>query len=241
MAGNHCRYNGVMGSRLNEYRIFWREFRSTFHTTGAVLPSGKNLCRALASQVGRDSRPRRVLEVGPGTGAVTTEIIRNLAPDDRLDLVELNPRFAQVLRDRLSNEPGWQAVATRTRVLEMPIEQLPTDEKYECIVSGLPLNNFSCDFVANVLSHFHKLAGEGCTLSFFEYVAIRKAKAMVSSASERERLNGIGKMLDEEFKNWEFNRQCVLANVPPAWVHHLRFAQMLPNTEPVTQFQPAVS
>src|SRR5262245_27353042 len=147
MAANRCRYNGVMGSRLTEYRIFWREFRSTFHTTGAVLPSGKNLCRALASQVGRDSVPRRVLEVGPGTGAVTSEIIRRLAPNDRLDLVELNPRFAQMLRDRLASESSWQAVASRTRVLEMPIEQLPTDEKYECIVSGLPLNNFSCDFV----------------------------------------------------------------------------------------------
>jgi phosphatidylethanolamine/phosphatidyl-N-methylethanolamine N-methyltransferase len=241
MAANPHRYNGVMGSWLDEYRIFWREFRSTFHTTGAVLPSGKNLCRALARQVGRDSIPRRVLEVGPGTGAVTTEIIRRLGPDDRLDLVELNPRFAETLRERLANEASWQRVANRVRVLEMPIEQLPTDEKYECIVSGLPLNNFSCDFVGNVLAHFHKLAAEGCTLSFFEYVAIRKAKALVSSASERERLNGIGKLLQEEFDNWEFDRQCVLANVPPAWVHHLRFAQMLPSTEPVTQLQPAVS
>jgi phosphatidylethanolamine/phosphatidyl-N-methylethanolamine N-methyltransferase len=229
-----------MGSRLNEYRVFWREFRNTFHTTGAVLPSGKNLCRALASQVGRDQIPRRVLEVGPGTGAVTTEIIRGLGPDDRLDLVELNPRFALVLRERLANEASWKRVASRVRVLEMPIEQLPTDEKYECIVAGLPLNNFSCDFVANLLAHFHKLAGEGCTLSFFEYVAIRKVKAMVSSAAERDRLNGIGKLLQEEFNNWEFNRQCVLANVPPAWVHHLRFAQMLPAKEPLAQVQPAV-
>jgi phosphatidylethanolamine/phosphatidyl-N-methylethanolamine N-methyltransferase len=240
MVRNSRRYNGVMGSRLNEYRVFWREFRRTFHTTGAVLPSGKNLCRALASQVGRDSIPRRVLEVGPGTGAVTTEIIRRLGPDDCLDLVELNPRFAQTLRDRLANEASWKRVASRARVLEMPIEQLPTDEKYECIVSGLPLNNFSCDFVASVLSHFHELAGEGCTLSFFEYVAIRKVKALVSSTGERERLNGIGKMLQEEFDNWEFNRQCVLANVPPAWVHHLRFAQMLPCKETLAQVQPAV-
>jgi phosphatidylethanolamine/phosphatidyl-N-methylethanolamine N-methyltransferase len=91
-----------------------------------------------------------------------------------------------------------------------------------------------------VLSHFHELAGEGCTLSFFEYVAIRKVKALVSSTGERERLNGIGKMLQEEFDNWEFNRQCVLANVPPAWVHHLRFAQMLPCKETLAQVQPAV-
>ena len=229
-----------MGARFKEYQVFWREFRQTFHTTGAVLPSGRNLCKALASQVGRDELPRRVLEVGPGTGAVTTEIIRRLGPNDRLDLVELNARFAATLRDRLASEPNWQKVANRVRVLEMPIEQLPSDEKYECIVSGLPLNNFSCDFVEQVLSHFHKLAAEGCTLSFFEYVAIRKAKALVSSSSERTRLLGIEKLLNDEFANWEFARQCVLANVPPAWVHHLRFAKMLPDPETVPQIQPAL-
>lgn len=229
-----------MGSRFNDYRVFWREFRQTFHTTGAVLPSGRGLCRALASQVGRDGLPRRILEVGPGTGAVTHEIIRRLGPNDRLDLVELNERFAQVLRDRLTSEPTWQRVANRVRVLELPIEMLPTDDKYECIVSGLPLNNFSCDFVAQVLGHFHQLAAEGCTLSFFEYVAIRKAKAMISSAAERKRLLGIEKLLADEFATWEFARQCVLANVPPAWVHHLRFAKMLPTAKPVPHIQPAV-
>jgi phospholipid N-methyltransferase len=195
----------------------------------------------LASQVGRDAIPRRVLEVGPGTGAVTTEVIRLLGPDDRLDLVELNERFAAILRDRLANEPHWVKVASRVRVLEMPIEQLPVEEKYECIISGLPLNNFSCDFVAQILTHLHQLAAEGCTLSFFEYVAIRKMKALVSSPSERTRLLGIEKLLNEEFANWEFARQCVLANVPPAWVHHLRFAKMLPQVEAVPQMQPAVS
>jgi len=229
-----------MGARLNEYRVFWREFRQTFHPTGAVLPSGRSLCKALASQVGRDEVPRRVLEVGPGTGAVTNEIVQRLGPDDRLDLVELNERFAAILRARLADEPRWQAVAERVRVIEMPIEQLPADEKYECIVSGLPLNNFSCDFVANVLEHFHHLAAEGCTLSFFEYVAIRKAKALVSSTTERTRLMGIEKLLQEEFDTWEFDRQCVLANVPPAWVHHLRFAKMLPTVESVPYIQPAV-
>lgn len=80
---------------------------------------------------------------------------------------------------------------------------------------GLPLNNFSCDFVAKVLSHFHQLAAEGCTLSFFEYVAIRKVKSLVSSAPERKRLLGIEKLLADEFATWEFTRQCVIANVPP--------------------------
>ena len=229
-----------MGKWFSEYRVFWQEFRQTFHTTGAVLPSGRLLSRALAIQVGLDERPRRILEVGPGTGAVTAEIIPRLGPEDRLDLVELNERFAEILRQRLNEDEKWQRVANRVRVMQLPVEQLPLSEKYECIVSGLPLNNFSCEFVQQVLDHFHSLAAEGCTLSFFEYVAIRNFKAMVSSRDERKRLQGIDQILRQELARWEFQRKIVLANVPPAWVHHLRFAAPLPCSDEYPVVQPAV-
>lgn len=227
-----------MPGRLTEYRTFWREFRQTFHTTGAVLPSGRLLCRALAGQIGRSGPGSRILEVGPGTGVVTQQILQRLQPMDCLDLVEINPRFAGHLRQRFAEDAQWQPFATRTRVLEMPIEELPTTTKYNHIVSGLPLNNFECAFVKRVLEHFHKLASEGCTLSFFEYVAIRKFKAVVSSSAERKRLLGIEQLLRAEFTAWEIDRQCVLMNVPPAWVHHLRFAEPLPAVEPASGIQP---
>ena len=216
-----------MRKRLAEYRLFWREFRHTFQSTGAVLPSGRALACALASRVGTAERPQRILEVGPGTGAVTGPIISRLGPDDQLDLVELNERFAAVLRERLQQEPSWQRVAERVRVLEMPVEQIEASGRYDVIVSGLPLNNFSCELVQKILRHFHRLAAPAAELSFFEYVAIRKAKALWSKPSERRRLSGIEQLLQREFDAWQVGRQCVTANVPPAWVHHLR----LPGTE----------
>src|SRR5204863_3895446 len=103
----------LMG-RVSDYRLFWREFRSTFHTTGAVAPSGRWLARSLARHVraGRQSGPgRRVLEVGPGTGAVTAHIVAALAPADQLDLCELNDRFAERLRERLASDPPFAQVA----------------------------------------------------------------------------------------------------------------------------------
>jgi len=211
-----------MHKRMAEYLVFWREFRQTFHSTGAVLPSGSRLAKALASPVAADERPQRILEVGPGTGAVTGHILRQLGPDDQLDLVELNARFADVLRTRLKEESAWQRVADQVRVLEMPVEQIQEDTNYDVIVSGLPLNNFSCDLVQQIFNQFHRLAAERARLSFFEYVAIRKAKSLFCSASERRRLFGIDRMLGHEFARWEIDRQCILGNVPPAWVHHLQ-------------------
>jgi phospholipid N-methyltransferase len=211
-----------MRKRMAEYRVFWREFRRTFHSTGAVLPSGRRLSRALASPVGNGPQPERILEVGPGTGAVTGHILERLGPEDQLDLVELNERFAEVLRSRLRQEPAWQAVAERVRVLEMPVEQVAAETTYDVIVSGLPLNNFSCEFVQQIFAQFHRIAATQARLSFFEYVAVRKAKSLFCKTSERLRLHGIERLLAREFDQWEIDRQCILGNAPPAWVHHLQ-------------------
>ena len=54
---------------LTEYGLFLREFWTNYHTTGAILPSGRWLAAALSRYVGKGNGPQRILEVGPGTGA----------------------------------------------------------------------------------------------------------------------------------------------------------------------------
>jgi len=221
-------------------RLFFREFRRTFRTTGAVLPSGRRLASALARFVSRpdgagapgttgDGRgvpacgSRRILEVGPGTGAVTRQIVAAMGPDDRLDLVELNDRFVACLREQFQSDPALAAVADRSRVLHCPVEQLPREGSYDAIVSGLPLNNFSVDEVRRIIEVLGQLAAAGGTLSFFEYIAIRRLKWMLGGRVERARLRGIGQVLGELLSSRGFHREPVWANVPPAWVHHVRF------------------
>jgi hypothetical protein len=67
------------------------------------------------------------------------------------------------------------------------------------------------------------LVRPGGTLSFFEYVGVRTAKSAFCGREERQRLAGIGAALTDVFAKARFDRQCILANIPPAWVHHLRF------------------
>ena len=205
------------------YRLFWQEFRRTFESTGAVLPSGPRLCRALARYVAGNGQQRRILEVGPGTGVVTDQIIAQLGPRDTLDLVELNDRFVAALRDRLASDEHWKKVAGRVHIHHMPVEQLPADQPYDAIVSGLPLNNFPVAVVRSILDHLQRLAGKDATLSFFEYVGVRRVKSLVAGGEERERLKGITDTLGQVCVDSQFNQECVLLNVPPAWVHHLRF------------------
>ena len=215
-----------MRSRLADYRLFLREFRRTFESTGAVLPSGGRLARALAHFVRHGEevdRPRRILEVGPGTGAVTVVLADSLRPDDRLELVELNDRFVTRLRERLQDDKRLAPIADRTELFHADVRDLPSDRKYDVIVSGLPLNNFSVALVEELLETLHRALVPGGTLSFFEYIAIRRAKATLSRRADRERLRAIGRVLGELLERHEIRRDRIMPNIPPAWVHHLRF------------------
>ena len=212
-----------MNQRLTENALFFQEFLRSFHTTGAILPSGRYLAAALARFVDEpSSKPRSLLEVGPGTGAVTRRIIDGMGREDSLDLVELNEAFVERLERRFQTEPKFQAVADRARVLHCPIEELPRHQRYDVIVSGLPLNNFSVADVERMLAALTNLLAPGGTLSFFEYIAVRSARAVVSRRAERSRLRGIGQAMRAVLGPHEIRRDSVWLNVLPAWVHHVR-------------------
>ena len=107
-------------------------------------------------------------------------------------------------------------------MLHCPVEELPHDRTYDVIVSGLPLNNFSAGVVEQILAALVSLLAPGGTLSFFEYIAVRRARALVSGRAERERLRGVGRAMRAVLDPYEIRRDAVWLNVPPAWVHHVR-------------------
>ncbi|MFZ5832891.1 MAG: class I SAM-dependent methyltransferase [Planctomycetota bacterium] len=217
-----------MSTRRSERAFFYREFRRTFHTTGALLPSGPFLATALTRFLRRPGATRQILEVGPGTGAVTLRIVQNLRPGDRLELVELNARFVDYLQQRFASDPRLLAAADRVAIHHKPVQELTDHGKYDVIISGLPLNNFSVGLVEELLATLLRLLKPGGVLSFFEYIAIRRARAMVSGPQERARLSGIGRSLRGLLSASEFRRDAVWWNVPPAWVHHVRLPEVAP-------------
>lgn len=205
---------------------FFREFRRNFHTTGSILPSSRFLAAELARHVrerGDAAGPRRILEIGPGTGAVTGRILAALGPDDRLDLVELNDEFVAHLRRRLAEDPAWRKVSGQVQVFHQPVESLLGHSPYDRMVSGLPLNNFSVADVERILDVYQRLAAPGARLSYFEYFAIRKFRAVASNPAQRERLRGIGRVTGRLLAEREIGRRLIWFNTPPAWVHHVAY------------------
>jgi phospholipid N-methyltransferase len=220
------------------YRTFFREFVRNFRSTGSIIPSSAALARCLARYVGKSHAPQRILEVGPGTGAVTRRIVAQMGPQDRLDLVELNDAFVQLLHQRFQTESPFQAVASRATILHQKVQDLDAPGTYDVIVSGLPLNNFDAADVRDILHALRRLLRPAGVLSFFEYIGVRRVRGMFSGRRQRQRLREIGAILHACLQDHEFRRDRVLWNLPPAWVHHVRFAADASPCEPSPGLQP---
>lgn len=213
-------------NRLTDYQTFLTQFLRNHEATGSVIPSGRALAKALCRHVGQGAAAQKILEAGPGTGAVTGSIIERLRHDDHLWMVELNPAFAAHLRSAFKEKPSFRDVAARCHLVEGSVQQLAplgADDKFDLVISGLPLNNFSSEDVRHILEAYSNLLKPGGILSFFQYILIRPAKMFVSVGLERNRLKGVGEAIEGMLGEREFAREWVWPNVPPAWVHHIRF------------------
>ena len=121
---------------LSDYRAFLTQFLRNYQTTGAVIPSGRALASALCRHVGTGA-PQKILEAGPGTGAVTGRVIERLRPEDHLWMVELNPTFAAHLRRAFDERPSFRAVAERCHLVEGSLQELGRHGDFDIIVSGM--------------------------------------------------------------------------------------------------------
>ena len=207
---------------MRDHIEFFRQFRRRFETTGAIAPSSRFLAAAMTEPLSRHNSPVRILEVGPGTGAVTRRIVKLLQPEDRFDLVELNETFADLLRRRFAEHPDYRRAAARSRIHVCPIEEFPQNGTYDFIISGLPLNNFPPDLVQRIFDAFFRLLAPSGVLSYFEYMFVRTLRRHVVGASERERLGRLEEILQQHLDRYRFRRDWVFVNFPPAWVQHLR-------------------
>jgi phospholipid N-methyltransferase len=209
---------------VGDHFAFLRQFRETFETTGALAPSSRFLARAMTRPIAGRSRPARILEIGPGTGAVTRRIVRLLGPDDHFELVELNSEFVKILNRRFQEESDFRAVADRTSLHQCPIQEFAAAEPFDFIVSGLPLNNFPPALVEDIFGVYFRLLAPGGVLSYFEYMYVRPLRRLVSKEPERQRLRHLDGVLLPRLGQHRIRRDWVFANLPPAWVQHLQHA-----------------
>lgn len=211
-------------TRTGSLRRFLREAGRNWQRTGAVLPSSARLARSMTAPIQdyrMDERPKRILEVGAGTGAMTRELLRKMGPDDLLVVYELSEDLARDLKLMLDSSP-----TARRRKVEIRVRAFPEgleDEAYDFAVCSLPFNNFPSTEVRRILATFARCLEGGGILTYFEYCHLRQLKLRVSTGKEALRLRRIQRIFEDYLATHRISSKTVRLNVPPAWVHILRF------------------
>jgi phosphatidylethanolamine/phosphatidyl-N-methylethanolamine N-methyltransferase len=174
--------------RLDDEVHFLRSWMEKPLATGAVTPSGKPLARAMASFVDPDL-DGKVIELGPGTGAVTAALVEQGVDPERLVLVEFNPSFCRLLRARYPEATVVQGDAYAIRRLAGSLIRRPA----AAVVSSLPLFTKPMKFRLRLINDAFNLMHPGAPFIQFTYAVVppipRELEGATTECSERIWLN----------------------------------------------------
>lgn len=146
---------------------FARSAISDYRTTAAILPSSQHLARAMVSPL-RGRRPRVVVEFGPGTGVMTSEILRVMPRDGLLLAFEVNPRFVSYLR-RSVRDPRLHVVAAGAQTATAELSTRGLGEVH-AVVSSLGIGLMSSLTAESIFCPLLPYLGRQGTLTQYQYL-----------------------------------------------------------------------
>ena len=195
--------------------MFYGETVRATRQVGAFAPTSRFAAAAVARSLDAYPAPRSILEVGAGTGALTRALLARLGPGDRLDLCEINARFARFLKAEFA-----ALAAPAVRVFAADVEGLPPDVRYDVIVSSLPWLNLEPVKVERILAWYDASLRPGGTLCYVDYWG-NGVRVLLGPAAERRRLRGVRETLHAFRRRYTYRRRVAMLNVPPMCVHEL--------------------
>ncbi|QOZ25850.1 class I SAM-dependent methyltransferase [Bradyrhizobium sp. CCBAU 51753] len=129
----------------HDFLSFFTAWMAAPGRVGAIAPSGAALAELITRDITAATGP--ILELGPGTGAFTYQLLKRGVRQQDLTLIEYGSDFMRLLQLRF---PG-------ARVLWMDAARLASEQLYRdapvgAVISGLPLLNMSPRKVISIVS-----------------------------------------------------------------------------------------
>lgn len=121
---------------MSDFTLFLGKFLRQGTAIASLAPSSRWLSRATVAEIDW-SRPRVVVELGAGTGPITRVLAERATPGSRVLVVERDPDFAALLRDRFGDAPNLEVVEGDARDLAGMLRDRGLD-RVDHVVSGLP-------------------------------------------------------------------------------------------------------
>lgn len=118
-----------------------------------ILPSSKALIRKVAGKLDL-TRPRIIVEFGPGEGCHTREIVRRMHPESRLLLFELDEELARHLKEQFAGEPRVEVLHTDAANLKQELAARGIDY-CDYVISGIPFSILELQKKRSILQAVH--------------------------------------------------------------------------------------
>lgn len=146
----------TLSQRMPDHLLFLRSWMIRPLQVAAIAPSSRWLANAITADVSGNAGP--VLELGAGTGVFTQALLRRGVPEKALTLIEREPVFAELLRERFP----------AASVLECDAAMLPGGhDRFSAAISGLPLLSMPDEQVERILARaFEFLQADACFYQF---------------------------------------------------------------------------
>lgn len=182
---------------------------------GAIAESSKWLAKVITEKIPSDTKEKKILEIGAGTGVFTEKIIEKMNPTDMLDTIELVPELCDILKEKFGKNP-------QVNVICKNILEFTPDYTYDYVVMGLPFNSFPASLVSQIKDHTIKLCKPDTELSFFEYKWLPTLRLLFMNKEDKKNYLETRKEIDDFIKKYEKSNKSVYLNIPPAVVHFLQ-------------------
>lgn len=160
---------------LNATSLFLQELLLYPQQIGAVLPSSKHLASVMAQWLPADPEAF-VLELGPGTGAVTQAMLARGLREDRLIAIEMSARLAGLLRERF---PRAQIITGNACHLDKLLRRHARDvESIAAVISSLPLRVFTTEAAKSLAARIRTVLQPGGNWVQYSYhLGVRRHEA----------------------------------------------------------------
>jgi phosphatidylethanolamine/phosphatidyl-N-methylethanolamine N-methyltransferase len=156
-----------MKNAIQALALFGSELLANPGPVGAAVPSSPQLAKRIASWIPTNP-DGYVVELGAGTGAVTSALLDRGIPSDRILPVELSARMADHLQRRFPHINVLSGDATGLRAL-LDQRAAHANGRVSHVVSSLPLRSLPVATVARIAREIHQILPPGGAFIQFTY------------------------------------------------------------------------
>lgn len=175
---------------------FFKTYLKEKKQVGALAPSSRFLVKKMCSKIDFNES-KHIIELGPGTGVFTKEILKRARPDAKIFVFELNSEFYKLLKQKFK-DPRIVLINDSAEKLQEKIKENGV-EKVDAILSSLPLTIIPPPVKSNILDAVYSVLKKGGIFTQYQYSLSAKS------------------IIEERFGKLKMSFSSI--NLPPAFIY----------------------